>query len=75
MGGTAALEMIRRRHAAGAMLGGTSAGTSVMSQTMIAFGNEGRYPRHNLVNLAPASASCRASSSTSISASAAAWGA
>src|SRR6476646_4478050 len=38
IGGTAALEIIRGRHVAGAILAGTSAGTSVMSQTMIAFG-------------------------------------
>ncbi|HUS17906.1 MAG TPA: cyanophycinase [Chloroflexia bacterium] len=53
LGGTAALAAIRRRHAAGAILGGTSAGTSVMSQTMIAFGAEGATPRHDRVNLAP----------------------
>ena len=35
------------------MLGGTSAGTSVMSETMIAFGNEGPVPSHSMVNLAP----------------------
>ncbi len=53
LGGSAALAAIRRRHAAGAPLAGTSAGTSVMSRTMIAFGNEGHTPRHDLVNLAP----------------------
>ena len=53
LGGTAALAAIRARHAAGAPLGGTSAGTSVMSRTMIAFGNEGETPRHSMVNLAP----------------------
>ena len=53
LGGSAALRMVRSRHAAGALLGGTSAGTSVMSSTMIAFGYEGATPRHNLVNLSP----------------------
>jgi cyanophycinase len=53
IGGSAALQAIRGRHGAGAILAGTSAGTSVMSQTMIAFGNEGPTPRHNMVNLAP----------------------
>ncbi|HEX6605760.1 MAG TPA: cyanophycinase [Chloroflexia bacterium] len=53
MGGTEALRVLRRRHAEGAVLGGTSAGTSVMSETMIAFGNEGPVPSHSMVNLAP----------------------
>jgi len=53
LGGSAALATIRRQHAAGALLGGTSAGTSVMSQTMIAWGEEGPIPRHTTVNLAP----------------------
>ncbi len=53
LGGSAALRIMRSRHAAGALLGGTSAGTSAMSSTMIAFGYEGVTPRHNLVNLAP----------------------
>lgn len=53
LGGSAALAVIRARHAAGVLLGGTSAGTSVMSRTMIAFGLAGEMPRHNLVNLAP----------------------
>jgi len=53
LGGTAALAILRARHADGAILGGTSAGTSVMSGTMIAFGLEGPVPRHDMVNLTP----------------------
>lgn len=51
LGGTAALATLRARHARGAIVGGTSAGTSVMSGTMIAFGLEGPVPRHDMVNL------------------------
>ncbi len=53
LGGSTALAAIRTRHAAGAAIGGTSAGTSALSGTMIAWGDEGPTPRHNMVNLAP----------------------
>ncbi len=53
LGGTSAAKAIRQRNAAGAVVGGTSAGAGVLSEHMIAFGNEGSSPRSDSVRLAP----------------------
>ncbi len=53
LGGTSAAKAIRQRNAAGAVVGGTSAGAGVLSEHMIAFGNEGSSPRADSVRLAP----------------------
>ena len=53
IGGTAAAKLIRMRNADGVPVGGTSAGASILSEHMIAFGREGGSPRANSVNLAP----------------------
>lgn len=53
LGGTPAAKMIRVRNAAGMTVGGTSAGASILSEHMIAFGSEGSSPRADSVRLAP----------------------
>ena len=53
LGGTPAAKMIRQRNAAGMPVGGTSAGASILSEHMIAFGSEGGSPRADSVRLAP----------------------
>ena len=53
LGGTDAAKMIRQRNAAGITVGGTSAGAGILSEHMIAFGNEGSSPRADSVRLAP----------------------
>lgn len=53
LGGTPAAQMIRACNAAGATVGGTSAGASILSEHMIAFGKEGSSPRADSVRLAP----------------------
>ena len=53
LGGTPAAKLIRERNAAGITVGGTSAGASILSEHMIAFGSEGGSPRADSVNLAP----------------------
>ena len=53
LGGTPAAKLIRERNAAGITVGGTSAGASILSEHMIAFGSEGSSPRADSVNLAP----------------------
>jgi cyanophycinase len=53
LGGTAAARMIRERNASGVHVGGTSAGASILSEHMIAFGKEGSSPRASSVRLAP----------------------
>ena len=53
IGGTSAAKLIRIRNAEGVHVGGTSAGASVLSEHMIAFGSEGGSPRADSVNLAP----------------------
>ena len=51
--GTRAAKMIRQANAAGVTVGGTSAGASILSEHMIAFGTEGSSPRADSVRLAP----------------------
>ncbi|NLB13625.1 MAG: cyanophycinase [Gammaproteobacteria bacterium] len=53
LGGTRAAKMIRQANAAGVTVGGTSAGASILSEHMIAFGTEGSSPRAASVRLAP----------------------
>jgi cyanophycinase len=53
IGGTPAAKLIRERNARGVHVGGTSAGASILSEHMIAFGKEGASPRAGSVRLAP----------------------
>jgi cyanophycinase len=53
LGGTELAEVIRRRHAAGMVVAGTSAGAAVLSEHMIALGDSGGTPRRRLVHMAP----------------------
>ena len=53
IGGTPAARLIRERNAEGVPVGGTSAGASILSEHMIAFGSEGGSPRADSVHLAP----------------------
>ena len=53
LGGTPAAQSIRACSADGIPVGGTSAGASILSEHMIAFGSEGSLPRANSVRLAP----------------------
>jgi cyanophycinase len=52
LGGTALAAAIRRRHREGMVVGGTSAGASLLSEHMIALGDSGGTPRRRLVHLA-----------------------
>lgn len=53
LGGTPAAKLIRTRNAGGITVGGTSAGASILSEHMIAFGDEGSSPKAGSVRLAP----------------------
>jgi cyanophycinase len=53
LGGTPVATMIRKRNAAGVTVGGTSAGASILSEHMIAFGDEGSSVISGSVRLAP----------------------
>lgn len=53
LGGTPVARAIRARSAGGMPVGGTSAGASILSDHMIAFGAEGASPRASSVHLAP----------------------
>jgi cyanophycinase len=52
LGGTAMAEAIRRRHAEGMVVAGTSAGAAVLSEHMISMGDSGATPRRRLVQMA-----------------------
>ena len=52
LGGTPIADAIRRRHRAGMVVAGTSAGAAVLSEHMIALGDSGSTPRRRLVHLA-----------------------
>ena len=52
LGGTAIAETIRRRHAEGMVVAGTSAGAAVLSEHMISMGDSGATPRRRLVQMA-----------------------
>ncbi len=53
LGGTPAAKLIRNRNACGMHVASTSAGASILSEHMIAFGKEGASPRASSVRLAP----------------------
>ena len=53
LGGTPVAQLIRRRNASGVTVGGTSAGASILSEHMIAFGDEGSSVIAGSVRLAP----------------------
>ena len=52
LGGTGIARTIRRRHAEGMAVAGTSAGAAVLSEHMIAMGDSGGTPRRRLVQMA-----------------------
>ena len=52
MGGTAIARAIRRRHAEGMVVAGTSAGAAILSEHMISMGDSGGTPRRRLVQMA-----------------------
>ena len=53
LGGTSVARLIRTLNAQGVHVGGTSAGASILSEHMIAFGKEGSSPTAGSVRLAP----------------------
>jgi cyanophycinase len=53
LGGTQVAKAIRRMNARGVAVGGTSAGAAVLSEHMIASGEEGPSPRIGMATLAP----------------------
>ncbi len=53
LGGTPVAKLIRVRNASGVAVGGTSAGASILSEHMIAFGDEGSAVISGSVRLAP----------------------
>jgi cyanophycinase len=53
LGGTPVAKLIRSRNAQGVAVGGTSAGASILSEHMIAFGDEGSSVISGSVRLAP----------------------
>lgn len=53
LGGTPIARHIRARHAAGVVVGGTSAGASVASEHMLAYGQSGIPPRKAMMQFAP----------------------
>jgi cyanophycinase len=53
LGGTPVAKLIRARNASGVAVGGTSAGASILSEHMIAFGDEGSSVISGSVRLAP----------------------
>ena len=67
LGGTPVAKLIRVRNAHGVTVGGTSAGASILSEHMIAFGDEGSSVISGSVGVARAS-DCSAGSGTSSSA-------
>ena len=53
LGGTPVAKAIRRAHARGVAVGGTSAGAAILSEHMIAFGAEGNTPHAGKVAIVP----------------------
>lgn len=53
LGGTPITKAIRRAHARGVAVGGTSAGAAILSEHMIAFGAEGHTPKAGSVAIVP----------------------
>ena len=52
VGGTRVAEQVRRRNAEGAIVAGTSAGASILSSHMVAFGASGPTPRQRMFAMA-----------------------
>lgn len=53
IGGTSVADVLRQRNLEGLHVAGTSAGAAFLCEHMIAFGDEGRTPRGDMVTLAP----------------------
>jgi cyanophycinase len=53
LGGTKVAKLVRTQNARGVHVAGTSAGAAILSEHMIAFGEEGSSPRAGSVRLAP----------------------
>ena len=53
LGGTPVAKAIRRLNAQGVTVGGTSAGAAILSEHMIAYGDEGAHPKAGMATLAP----------------------
>jgi cyanophycinase len=53
LGGTRVAEIIRQRHQAGAVIGGTSAGASAAAEHMMAYGASGIPPRKAMMHFGP----------------------
>lgn len=53
LGGTTILQALRKRHAEGLIVAGTSAGAALLSEHMIAFGDSGLTPAVGRVTLCP----------------------
>jgi cyanophycinase len=51
MGGTRAAQVVRERHDEGAIVAGTSAGASILSSHMVAFGASGGTPKQRMVQM------------------------
>ena len=51
VGGTPVADLVRRRNAEGAIVAGTSAGASVLSSHMVAFGASGPTPRQRMAHV------------------------
>ncbi|HVS13987.1 MAG TPA: cyanophycinase [Thermoanaerobaculia bacterium] len=53
LGGTRVADLLRRRNLEGMTVGGTSAGAAILSEHMIAYGEEGLQPRAGKATLSP----------------------
>lgn len=53
LGGTPLAQALRRLHANGLLVGGTSAGAAVLCEHMISFGEQGSMPQQRMMNFAP----------------------
>ena len=51
VGGTRVAELVRARNHAGAIVAGTSAGASILSTHMVAFGASGQTPKQRMANM------------------------
>jgi cyanophycinase len=51
VGGTYAADLIKERNANGAIIGGTSAGASILSSHMVAFGASGETPKQRMAQM------------------------
>jgi cyanophycinase len=51
VGGTRTAQLVRERHAAGAIIAGTSAGASILSSHMVAYGASGETPKQRMAQM------------------------